>query len=115
MSVNLFFLSFQISPNTSSGFEQANQPFLTDIERRHLLNFCVVGMTSYLVDRMIFLKFKPLGGGPTGVEFSAELYDLLHSDIARHYPSLAKLSKITIYDVASNILGSFDQSLRKYV
>ncbi|KAF8803351.1 FAD/NAD(P)-binding domain-containing protein [Phlegmacium glaucopus] len=77
-------------------FEQANQPFLTDIERRHLLNFCVVG------------------GGPTGVEFSAELYDLLHSDIAKHYPVLAKLAKITIYDVASNILGSFDQSLRKY-
>ena len=56
----------------------------------------------------------PSGGGPTGVEFSAELYDLLHSDIAKHYPALAKLSKITIYDVASNILGTFDQTLRKY-
>lgn len=55
------------------------------------------------------------GGGPTGVEFSAELYDLLHSDMARHYPALAKLAKITIYDVASNILGTFDQSLRKYI
>jgi NADH dehydrogenase FAD-containing subunit len=54
------------------------------------------------------------GGGPTGVEFSAELYDLLHTDIAKHYPALAKLAKITIYDVASNILGTFDQTLRKY-
>ena len=35
--------------------------------------------------------------------------------MARHYPALAKLSKITIYDVASNILGTFDQSLRRYV
>ena len=33
------------SSNASIGFEQANQPFLTDIERRHLLNFCVVGMS----------------------------------------------------------------------
>ncbi|TFK29454.1 FAD/NAD(P)-binding domain-containing protein [Coprinopsis marcescibilis] len=78
-------------------FEQANQPFLSDIERRNLLNFCIVG------------------GGPTGVEFSAELHDLLHTDIQRHYPrSLARLAKITLYDVAPNILGTFDQSLRKY-
>ncbi|KAF8153138.1 pyridine nucleotide-disulfide oxidoreductase-domain-containing protein [Crassisporium funariophilum] len=77
-------------------FEQANQPFRSDIERRNLLNFCIVG------------------GGPTGVEFAAELHDLLHTDIAKHYPALAKFSKITLYDVAPNILGSFDLSLRKY-
>ncbi|KAF9045570.1 NDE1, mitochondrial external NADH dehydrogenase [Panaeolus papilionaceus] len=77
-------------------FEQANQPTLSDIERRNLLNFCIVG------------------GGPTGVEFSAELHDLIHSDIAQHYPSLAKLAKITLYDVAPEILGTFDKSLRDY-
>ena len=46
--------------NAPAGFEQANQPFLTDIERRHLLNFCVVGMmTLYLVDRMRMLILSP--------------------------------------------------------
>ena len=35
--------------------------------------------------------------------------------MAKHYPALAKLAKITIYDVASNILGTFDQSLRGYI
>lgn len=54
-----------------------------------------------------------LGGGPTGVEFSAELHDLLHTEIRRHYPHLAKFSKITLYDVAPNILGTFDKSLVK--
>ncbi|PPR03369.1 hypothetical protein CVT24_012494 [Panaeolus cyanescens] len=77
-------------------FEQANQPTLSDVERRNLLNFCIVG------------------GGPTGVEFSAELYDLIHSDITQHYPALAKLAKITLYDVAPEILGTFDKSLRAY-
>ncbi|KAJ2922120.1 hypothetical protein H1R20_g14971, partial [Candolleomyces eurysporus] len=78
-------------------FEQANQPFLTDIQRRNLLNFCIVG------------------GGPTGIEFAAELHDLLHTDILKHFPpSLARLAKITVYDVAPNILGAFDQNLRKY-
>ncbi|KAF9525269.1 pyridine nucleotide-disulfide oxidoreductase-domain-containing protein [Crepidotus variabilis] len=77
-------------------FEQANQPTLSDVERRNLLHFCIVG------------------GGPTGVEFSAELHDLLHTEIRKHYPHLAKFSKITLYDVAPNILGTFDKSLVKY-
>ena len=53
------------------------------------------------------------GGGPTGVEFAAELHDLLHTEIKRHYPTLAQMAKITLYDVAPNILGSFDRSLAK--
>ncbi len=28
---------------TFLGFEQANQPSLSDVERRNLLNFCIVG------------------------------------------------------------------------
>lgn len=51
------------------------------------------------------------GGGPTGVEFAAELHDLLHAEVAQHYPSLARLARIMLYDVAPNILGSFDRSL----
>jgi len=77
-------------------FEQANQPTVSDIQRRNLLNFCVVG------------------GGPTGVEFAAELHDLLHEEMERYYPSLARLAKITVYDVAPSILGSFDKSLGSY-
>ncbi|GLB41734.1 putative protein with domain-containing protein [Lyophyllum shimeji] len=77
-------------------FEQANQPTLSDIERRNLLNFCIVG------------------GGPTGVEFSAELHDFLHSDLARHYPALARLAKINLYDVAPQILSNFDLNLVQY-
>ena len=53
------------------------------------------------------------GGGPTGVEFAAELHDLLHTDIRRHYPTLARMAKITLYDVAPRILGSFDESLQQ--
>lgn len=53
------------------------------------------------------------GGGPTGVEFAAELHDLLHAELAAHYPILAKMAKITMYDVAPSILGSFDERLVK--
>jgi len=54
-----------------------------------------------------------LGGGPTGVEFSAELHDLLHKEVRIHYPALEKLARITLYDVAPNILATFDKSLVK--
>ncbi|KAI0705500.1 FAD/NAD(P)-binding domain-containing protein [Earliella scabrosa] len=77
-------------------FEQANQPTITDADRRKLLNFCIVG------------------GGPTGVEFAAELHDLLHTDMARHYPSLAAMARINLYDVAPSILGGFDAGLQEY-
>jgi hypothetical protein len=40
----LLFLLFGVSANQPLGFEQANQPTLSDIERRNLLNFCIVGM-----------------------------------------------------------------------
>jgi len=77
-------------------FAQANLPILSDVDRRKLLHFCIVG------------------GGPTGVEFAAELHDLLHTDLARAYPHLAHMAKISLYDVAPQILGSFDKSLIKY-
>ncbi|KAJ4496184.1 pyridine nucleotide-disulfide oxidoreductase-domain-containing protein [Lentinula edodes] len=77
-------------------FEQANQPTLSDTERRQLLNFVIVG------------------AGPTGVEFAAELHDLLHAEIWEHYPSLAKMARINLYDVAPSILGMFDSNLVQY-
>lgn len=77
-------------------FDQASQPTLTDEERRQLLHFCIVG------------------GGPTGVEFAAELHDLLQDDAGRHYPELTKLAQITLYDVAAHILPSFDKGLVDY-
>lgn len=77
-------------------FEQANQPTITDDDRRKLLHFCIVG------------------GGPTGVEFAAELHDLLHAEIKQSYPSLARMAKISLYDVAPRILGSFDVGLQDW-
>lgn len=96
------------------GFEQASQPTLTDVQRRNLLNFCIVGM-SFTDNSTAVLMCGIIGGGPTGVEFAAELHDLLQTDVHKHYPHIARLAKITIYDVAETILSSFDKSLVKWV
>lgn len=77
-------------------FESAVQPNISESTRANLLHFVIVG------------------GGPTGVEFAAELNDFIHDDLSKYYPELVKLVRITVYDVASRILGSFDHELADY-
>ncbi|RAL58906.1 hypothetical protein DID88_009326 [Monilinia fructigena] len=67
-------------------FETAALPTTSDEIKKQLLNFAIVG------------------GGPTGVEFAAELFDLCHEDLSTLYPSLIPFINITIYDVAPKIL-----------
>lgn len=77
-------------------FEKSALPTMTDEERRKLLHFAVVG------------------GGPTGIEFAAELHDLIHEDLSKLYPELIQHVGITIYDIAPKVLPMFDRNLAKY-
>ncbi|KAG0172383.1 hypothetical protein DFQ28_010074 [Apophysomyces sp. BC1034] len=77
-------------------FEYAAQPGVSDIEKASKLHFAVVG------------------GGPTGVEFSAELYDFITEDLSRLYPQLMEHTRMTVYDVAPQILGNFDKKLSDF-
>ena len=54
------------------------------------------------------------GGGPTGIEFSGELQDIVREDMSKLYPQLMEHVKITVYDVADKILPMFDEKLSKY-
>ena len=55
-----------------------------------------------------------VGGGPTGMEFAAELSDLVHQDLSKLYPTLAPRVRISVHDVADKILSMFDDKLGKY-
>ncbi|GMK59293.1 hypothetical protein CspeluHIS016_0703080 [Cutaneotrichosporon spelunceum] len=76
--------------------EIATEPHITPEEKKRLLSVRVVG------------------GGPTGVEFAAELCDFVTQDVYRIYPHLKNQVSITLYDLAPGILQSFDASLRSY-
>ncbi|EOD48959.1 hypothetical protein GTA08_BOTSDO10574 [Neofusicoccum parvum] len=77
-------------------FETAALPTTSDEMRKNLLNFAIVG------------------GGPTGIEFSAELHDIIREDLSKLYPDLMKFYRITVYDVAPKVLSMFDENLSKY-
>ena len=77
-------------------FERASQPSTTDEERKRLLHFVVVG------------------GGPTGVEFAAEMHDFINEDLQRPYAPLMPYTAITILEAGSAILGTFDHVLSEY-
>jgi NADH dehydrogenase len=74
---------------------------------------CVPSADTELVDRL--LTFVIVGGGPTCVEFAAELSDFLQADVSRWYPELRHRIKVILIEASDHILGSFDQSLIQYV
>jgi NADH:ubiquinone reductase (non-electrogenic) len=79
-----------------ANFEKASSPTLPESEIKKLLSFVVVG------------------GGPTGVEFSAELSDFLEEDIIKTYPLISKYASITLVEAGKNILSYFDKKLSEY-
>ena len=55
------------------------------------------------------------GGGPTGVEFAAELYDMLNEDLLRSFPRLLR-NEISVHVIQSrgHILNTYDEALSRY-
>ena len=51
-------------------------------------------------------------GGPTGVEFSAELSDFVRNDIAVMYPCLIPMVQIILINSGARILNAFDYILQ---
>ncbi|THZ37627.1 NADH-ubiquinone oxidoreductase subunit [Aureobasidium pullulans] len=77
--------------------EAASIPSTSDEERRRLLSFVVCG------------------GGPTGVEFAAELFDMLNEDLCNYYPRILR-NEISVHVIQSrgHILNTYDETLSKY-
>ena len=60
------------------------------------------------------LRFVVVGGGPTGVEFSAEIHDFVRQDLSKWFPDLLKYVQITLLEAQGEILTALDQRLGEY-
>lgn len=87
----------QIKNQVLENMEMACLPTTTDEERKRLLSFVVCG------------------GGPTGVEFAAELYDLLNEDLLHSFPRILR-NEISVHIIQSrtHILNTYDEALSKF-
>jgi NADH:ubiquinone reductase (non-electrogenic) len=76
--------------------EQASLPDVDEVERKHLLHFVVVG------------------GGPTGVEFAAEMHDFIAEDLRKPFSLLMNDVRITLLEASGHLLNTFDATLGAY-
>lgn len=72
----------------------------------------IPGQPDKEIDRL--LNFVVVGGGPSGVEYAAELHDFLKRDMSRNYPDLSKRVNITLVEALPHLLTMFDASLINY-
>lgn len=87
----------KIRKHVMDSFETAAIPGQPDHEVRRLLNFVVVG------------------GGPTGVEFAAELRDFVTEDLRKIFPDeMIDKSTITLIDGLNKILNSYSDEISRY-
>jgi NADH dehydrogenase len=59
------------------------------------------------------LTFCVVGGGPTGVELTGALVELLHTELKKDYPSLpVDKAQVFLYEHSPNLLGTFAPKAR---
>ncbi|KAL1405793.1 hypothetical protein Q8F55_007469 [Vanrija albida] len=77
--------------------ETASLPTTTPEERKRLLSFVICG------------------GGPTGVEFAAELADMLNEDVAQYFPRILKDDiNVSIIQSRDHILNTYSEKISDY-
>jgi len=57
------------------------------------------------------LHMVVVGGGPTGIEFAAELQDFFKEDLEKWFPEIADKFKVTLVEALPSVLPSFSKSL----
>lgn len=87
----------QLRKNILENFEMASLPSVSPEERRRLLSFVICG------------------GGPTGVEVAAEIFDLIHEDISKYYPAnLPQESSVHLLQYCSHILNTYSEKISEF-
>ncbi len=67
------------------------------------------------VRRKQMLTFAIVGGGPTGVEFSGALAELIRGPMAKDYPALDPAEmQVVLFEAADRLLAAFPESLGRY-
>jgi len=103
---------------------QENAMFLKELDhglsvRHRILDRLERAMIEHTAGRMDevrrLLSIVVVGGGPTGVEFAAEVADLMNSDLKRSFPVVADQIRLTLVEAQSELLTMFQKSICEHV
>ncbi|KAF5373596.1 hypothetical protein D9758_000773 [Tetrapyrgos nigripes] len=86
------------------------------IRRRVMDNFEVASLpTTTPEERKRLLSFVICGGGPTGVETAAEIFDFCQEDIFNYYPKVCR-EEVSIHVIQSrgHILNTYSEAISNY-
>jgi NADH:ubiquinone reductase (non-electrogenic) len=99
---------------------QENAFFLKELEhgmalRRHVSDTLECAANASIAGRKDqmsnLLSFVIVGGGPTGVEFAAELSDFVKTEVAKCFPQLSSSVKLTLVEALPQVLNVFDRAI----
>lgn len=108
------------NPHGVKGLENCN--FLKTIDDARLIRNRILKNlelaclpTTSDEERKRLLSFVVSGGGPTGVEFAAELYDMLNEDLLTSFPKILR-NEVSVHVIQSrgHILNTYDEALSVY-
>ncbi|PFH54142.1 hypothetical protein AMATHDRAFT_72670 [Amanita thiersii Skay4041] len=86
------------------------------IRRKIMDNFELASLpTTSPEERKRLLSFVICGGGPTGVETAAEIYDLCQEDIMNYFPKICR-EEVSIHLIQSreHILNTYAEAISKF-
>jgi NADH:ubiquinone reductase (H+-translocating) len=85
-----------------------------EIRRRVLLAFELAEREAYLEGTHKPLNFVVVGGGATGVELAGAIAGIARQALAKDFMAIdTTKARVTLYEGADRILGTFDKSLSK--
>jgi NADH dehydrogenase len=104
---------FQIKGLEGSAFGLKDLEQAMALRNQVLRRFEEATWTEDADRRRMLLTFAVVGGGPTGVEFSGALSELIGGVLAKDFPSVyIRETRILLVEAAPHLLGTFVPSLR---
>jgi len=105
---------FQIKGLADSAFGLKDLEQALALRNQVLRRFEEASWTQDPERRRMLLTFAVVGGGPTGVEFSGALSELIRGVLARDFPSVyIRETRILLLEAAPHLLGAFLPPLRE--
>ncbi|KAK4049655.1 hypothetical protein OIV83_003930 [Microbotryomycetes sp. JL201] len=103
-------------PGLEHCYQLKTVPDAQAIRRRVMENLekaCVPSTSEE--ERETLLNFVICGGGPTGVEFASELFDMINEDVLDYMPNLLRERvKVHIIQSRDHILNTYSEKISQY-